>query len=75
MLVFQSQRYQRSDVQLSLQLLGFHMTSPNLQTIDSSEFLLPLGITEPKHLYLHHFGLKGFFSFCDRGRLNFQPFV
>ena len=30
----------------------------NLQTIDSSEFLLPLGITEPKHLYLHNFFLS-----------------
>ena len=30
----------------------------NLQTIDSSEFLLPLGITEPKHLYLLNFFLS-----------------
>lgn len=49
----------RSDVQLSLQFLGVHMTSPKFKLTNYRFFfLLPLGITEPKHLYLHNFFLS-----------------
>ena len=45
------------------------------ETIDSSEFLLPPGITVPKHLYIKKFLARKGSSFCERGRLNSQAFA
>ena len=53
------------------------MTAPNsnLEFIDSSEFLLSLGITAPKSLYLLKILVPKGSLFCDKRRFNFQAFA
>ena len=55
---------------INTSILGFQRTSPNFKLWNyrfSSEFLLSLGITTAKHLYLYKISVRKGSSFCDRG--------